>query len=59
MECGALLGRSPPEENALIFWARIMEACGGVAAATGQLVGQLSVTLFGRYRCHQRRIFQA
>ena len=59
MECGALFGRSPPEENALIFWARIMEACGGVAAATGKLVGQLRVTLFGRYRCHQRRIFQA
>ena len=58
MECGALFGRSPPEE-ALIFWGRIMETCGGLASATGKLVGQLRVTLFGRYRCHQRRIFRA
>jgi hypothetical protein len=59
MECGALFGRSPPEEKPLIFLGRIMETCGGLATATGKLVGQLSVTLFGRYRCHQRRrIFQ-
>ena len=59
MECGALFGRSPPEEKPLIFWRRIMEACGGLASATGKLVGQLRITLFGRYRCHQRRIFRA
>jgi len=59
MECGALFGHSPPKEKALIFWGRIMETCGGVASATGKLVGQLRVTLFGRYRCHQRRIFRA
>ncbi len=59
MECGALSGRSPPEEKPLIFWHRIMEACGGLASATGKLVGQLRITLFGRYRCHQRRIFRA
>lgn len=59
MECGALFGRSPPGEEALIFWGRIMETCGGLASATGKLVDQLRVTLFGRYRCHQRRIFRA
>jgi hypothetical protein len=59
MECGALFGRSPPQENALGLWDRIMGTCGGVASATGKLVGQLSITLFGRYRCHQRRIFRA
>jgi hypothetical protein len=59
MECGALFGRSPPEEKPLIFWRRIMGACGGLAAATGKLVGQLRITLFGRYRCHQRRINRA
>ena len=59
MECGTLFGRSPPEEKPLIFWGRIMEACGGLAAATGKLVGQLRITLFGRYRCHQHRIFRA
>ena len=59
MECGALFGRSPPEEKPLIFWGRIMRACGGLASATGKLVGQLKITLFGRYRCHQRRIFRA
>lgn len=58
MECGALFGRSPPEEKPLVFWGRIMGACGGLAAATGKLVGQLRITLFGRYRCHQRRIFR-
>jgi len=59
MECGAFFDRSPPEEQALIFWRRIMGACGGLASATGKLVGQLRVTLFGRYRCHQRRIYRA
>ena len=59
MECGALFGRSPPQENPESFWRRIMRACGGCAPATGKLVMQLSVTLFGRYRCHQRRILRA
>lgn len=59
LECGALFGRSPPEENPESFWHRIMGACGGVDSATGKLVSQLRVTLFGRYRCHQRRIFRA
>lgn len=59
MECGVLFGRSPPEEKPLAFWGRIMETCGGLAAATGKLVAQLRITLFGHYRCHQRRIFQA
>ena len=59
MECGALFGRSPPEEKPLVFWGRIMGACGGLAAATGKLVGQLRITLVGRYRCHERRIFRA
>ena len=58
MECGAFFGRSPPEEEASVFWDRIMGTCGGLAAATGKLVGQLRITLFGRYRCHQRRIFR-
>jgi len=58
MECGAFFGRSPPEEKPLSFWDRIMGTCGGLAAATGQLVGQLRITLFGRYRCHQGRIFR-
>ena len=58
MECGALFGRSPPEEKPLVFWGRMMGACGGLAAATGKLVSQLRITLFGRYRCHQGRIFR-
>ena len=52
--CGALLGRSPPQEEPLGFWRRVMKACGGLAAATGRLVHELGITLFGRYRCHQR-----
>jgi hypothetical protein len=58
MECGALFGRSPPEEKPLVFWGRMMGACGDLAAATGKLVSQLRITLFGRYRCHQGRIFR-
>jgi ribosomal protein S27AE len=53
--CGALFGRSPPQEQASGFWRRIMNACGGLAAATGRLVHALGITLFGRYRVHQRR----
>ena len=56
MECGALFGRSPPEENRSSFWGRIMGTCGGLAAATGKLVAELRITFFGRYRCHQRRV---
>jgi hypothetical protein len=59
MECGACFGRSSPEEKPLAFWGGIMRTCGGLAAATGKLAGQLRITLFGRYRCHQRRIFRA
>lgn len=47
-ECGALFGRSPPQEQALGFWSRVMKACGGLAAATGRLVHELGITLFGR-----------
>jgi hypothetical protein len=57
MECGAFFGRSPPEENRSSFWERIMGTCGGRAAATGKLVAELRITLFGRYRCHQRPSF--
>jgi len=59
LECGALFGRAPPQEEPLSFWRRISGACGGLAAATGKLLRQLRVTLFGRYRCHQRRICRA
>ena len=58
-ECGAWFGRAPPDEEPLSFWRRILGACGGLAAATGKLVSQVRVTLFGRYRCHQRRICRA
>jgi hypothetical protein len=55
--CGAFFGRSPPREQPPGFWRRIMDACGGLTAATGRLVHALGVTPFGRYRCHQRRDF--
>jgi len=53
--CGSFVGRSPPQEEASAFWRRIMKACGDLAAATGRLVHTLAITLFGRYRAHQRR----
>jgi hypothetical protein len=46
MECGALFGRSPPEEKALAFWDRILGTCGGLAAATGKLVAPVEDNVF-------------
>jgi len=52
--CAGLFGQCPSYEQASRFWQRVTESCGGVAEATGMLVERLGVTLFGRYRCHQR-----
>jgi hypothetical protein len=54
--CGGFFGRPPPQESARGFWLRVVGGCGGLAAATARLVHTLGMTLFGRYRCHQRRM---
>jgi transposase-like protein len=46
------LGRSPPA--GVWVWPWLREACGGLAAATRQLVTQYEVTIFRRYQCHQK-----
>ena len=56
--CGGFFGRPPPEENARGFWLRVVGSCGGLPAPTARLVHALGMTLFGKYRCHQRRVLQ-
>ena len=56
--CGGFFGRPPPGESARGFWQRVVGGCGGLAAATALLVHRLGITLFGKYRCHQRRSLQ-
>ena len=48
--CG--FGRAPPVEAA-DPWPWLKAACGGLAAATRQLVTVFQITPFDRYQCHQ------
>lgn len=45
------LGLAPPGPEGL--WRWLKEACGGLAAATRQLVTHFRVTILRRYQCHQ------
>jgi hypothetical protein len=45
------LGLSPPK--GAWVWPWLKEACGGLAAATRQLVTLYGITTFRRYQCHQ------
>lgn len=45
------LGLAPPGPAGL--WRWLKEACGGLAAATRQLVTHFRVTTLRRYQCHQ------
>lgn len=56
--CGGYFGRAPPQESARGFWLRVVGGCGSLAAATARLVSELGITLFGKYRCHQRGVLQ-
>jgi transposase-like protein len=47
--CG--FGRAPPKPEGLWPWLR--EVCGGLEAATHQLVTNFKITVFRRYQCHQ------
>jgi hypothetical protein len=53
---GTGFGLAPPKEpevGTLLSW--LTGLCGGLGPATEQLVNRWAVTLFGLYRCHQRR----
>ena len=55
---GSLFSRPPPgeQEAPAQFWARVLASCGNsLNNATGRLVEQFNITLFGRYLCHQPR----
>lgn len=54
---GNAFGPCPVRVRAEDFWKLILQECGSLAAATGELVRHFRVCLFGRYRCHQRKVF--
>jgi Domain of unknown function (DUF6431) len=54
-QVGNAFGPVPLEPTAKGFWAQLLGHCGGLAAATRQLVHEFHTCLFGNYRCHQRR----
>lgn len=56
---GPVFGRCPLHPSAEAFWQKLKKACGGLATATRQLVGQFRTCLFGTYRCHQRKPYHA
>jgi hypothetical protein len=56
---GSALGPSFAAPSARQFWEQIKRACGSLATATRQLVNQFHTCLFGTYRCHQRKSYQA
>jgi len=58
-QVGNAFGPVPLQPKARDFWRQLLEHCGGLANATGQLVHQFHTCLFGTYRCHQRRQLQA
>jgi hypothetical protein len=58
-QVGQAFGSVPLRPTAQGFWRQLLERCGDLAQATGQLVHRFHTCLFGTYRCHQRRQLQA
>ncbi len=56
---GSAFGACLTCPSARQFWEQIKGACGSLATATRQLVKQFHTCLFGTYRCHQRKSYQA
>jgi hypothetical protein len=57
-QVGHAFGGVPLRPTAQGFWRQLLERCGDLANATGQLIHQFHTCLFGTYRCHQRRPLQ-
>jgi hypothetical protein len=58
-QVGNAFGPVPLRPTAPGFWRQLLQRCGNLAVATGQLIHQFHTCLFGTYRCHQRRQLQA
>ena len=58
-QVGNSFGPVPLQPSAQGFWRQLLQHCGNLASATRQLVHEFHTCLFGTYRCHQRRQFQA
>jgi hypothetical protein len=56
---GNAFGALPLQPTAREFWNVLLARCGDLASATRQLVQQFHTSLFGTYRCHQRRQLRA
>jgi len=52
---GQAFGRLPLEPTAQDFWKRCVQAGGGLARSTQELIDRFRTCLFGTYRCHQRK----
>jgi hypothetical protein len=51
---GNAFGRLPLRPTASGFWRMLLQRFGSLGAATEELVDRFGITLFARYRCHQR-----
>ena len=51
---GQAFGPLPLRVTAGVFWKRLLERFGSLGAAMEELVQRFGITLFARYRCHQR-----
>ena len=58
-QVGNAFGPLPSQPTAEGFWRQLIPYCGELAGATRHLIHQFHTCLFGTYRCHQRRQFQA
>ena len=53
---GQAFGGLPLQPDAQAFWKRCVQAHGGLARTTQELIARFRTCLFGTYRCHQRRM---
>ncbi len=58
-QVGNAFGPVPRAPDAQGFWKQLVEQCGSLAQATGELVHRFHTCLFGTYCCHQRRPLHA
>ena len=52
-QVGNAFGPLPLQPTVQDFWKQLLQHCGDLAQATGQLIHQFHTCLFGTYRCHQ------
>jgi hypothetical protein len=52
-------GRPPPPSDPIMLWRWLEDFFGGFEKASNRLIGDLQITFFGQYRCHQPNRTQA